>query len=58
MAPEKACTLLPMFHAITGCDTTREFKGKKKKIAGGTWNVFPDVLQAFLFLMSCRHSYS
>ena len=53
MGPEKA-RAMPIFHAITGCDTTSEFKGKKKKTAWETWNAFPKVTQAFLSLMDER----
>ena len=42
------------FHAITGSDTTSEFKGKKKKTAWETWNAFHEVTQAFLSLMDER----
>ena len=45
---------MPIFHAITGCDTTSEFKGKKKNTAWETWNAFPEVTQAFLSLMDKR----
>ena len=45
---------MPIFHVITGCDTTSEFKGKKKKTAWEIWNEFPEVTQAFLHLMDER----
>ena len=53
MGPEKA-RAMPIFHAITGCDTISKFKGKKKKTAWETWNAFPEVMQAFLSLMDER----
>ena len=53
IGPEKA-QAMPIFHAITGCDTTSEFKGGKKKTAWKTWNAIPEVTQAFLSLMDER----
>ena len=53
MGPEKA-RAMPIFHAITGCDITSEFKGKRKKTAWETWNAFPKVTQAFLSLIDER----
>ena len=53
MGPEKA-QAMPIFHAITGCDTISEFKGKKKKTARETWTAFPEVTEAFLSLMDER----
>ena len=53
VGPEKV-RAMSIFHAITGCETTSEFKGKKKKIAWETWNAFPDITQAFLSLMDER----
>ena len=32
---------LPLFHAITGCDTVSFFIGKGKKTAWDVWNVYP-----------------
>ena len=54
--PEKTHTL-SIFHAITGCDTTSKLKVKREKIAWETRNAFPDVPQALLPLMFCRHCY-
>ena len=39
---------LPVFHAITGCDTTSSFAGKGKKTAWDTWSAFPEVTDAFV----------
>ena len=36
-------TSLPVFHALTGCDTTSCFFGKGKKSAWQTWKIFPEV---------------
>jgi len=41
---------LPFFHALTGCDTTSCFFHRGKKSAWETWNVYPEVTQAFLEL--------
>ena len=39
---------LPVFHALTGCDTTTAFRGKGKKLAWQAW-------QAYM-MMLLRHS--
>ena len=44
------CRALPVFHAITGCDTTSAFSHKGKRSAWEAWNVYPAVTQAFLNL--------
>ena len=41
------CATLPMFHALTGCDTVSSFCGRGKKTAWNTWKVFPEATQAF-----------
>lgn len=40
---ENKARSLPVFHALTGCDTTSSFFGKSKLSAWNTWNIFPDV---------------
>jgi len=52
LGPDK-CSALPVFHAISGCDTTSSFAGKGKKTAWETWNSFPAVTAAFLELSAC-----
>ncbi len=44
------CRALPMFHAITGCDTTSSFAGKGKKTAWEAWQACPPVTDALLVL--------
>ena len=41
---------LPMFHALTGCDTTSTFYGKSKKSAWRAWELYPGVTSTFEFL--------
>ena len=41
---------LPVFHALTGCDTTSSFYGKGKKSAWQAWELYPDVTSTFEFL--------
>ena len=36
-----------MFHAPTGCDTLSSFAGIGNKTAWSTWNVYPEVTEAF-----------
>ncbi|KAG7175900.1 hypothetical protein Hamer_G009939 [Homarus americanus] len=51
LGPEKS-RALPVFHAITGCDTVSVFAGHSKKATWATWNAFPEVTTAFLSLAS------
>ena len=43
-------TSLPVFHALTGCDTTSGFFGKGKKSAWQAWEIFPEVMPTFEML--------
>jgi len=43
--------LIPTFHCFTGCDTTSAF-GRGKKSAQEPWKAYPDVTEAFLFMVS------
>ena len=47
----RICTTLPVFHALTGCDTVSAFGGRGKRTAWNTWKVFPDVTAAFEHLL-------
>ena len=38
---------LPVFHALSGCDTTSAFKGKGKKSAWLAWQAFEEVTATF-----------
>ena len=49
LGPTKA-RALPMFHALTGCDTVSSFVGHGKKTAWTTWNVLPQLTDAMLTL--------
>ena len=40
LGPQKALAL-PMFHALTGCDTVSSFAGHGKKAAWAVWAVLP-----------------
>ena len=42
VGPRKSATL-PLFHALTGCDTVSSFVGIGKKTAWAAWNVYPEV---------------
>jgi len=48
IGPEKA-QALPMFHAITGCDTFSSFFGHGKE-AWSTWNALPELTPALVTL--------
>ena len=41
------CSALPMFHAMTGCDTVSFFYRRGKSKAWETWAAYPDVTEAF-----------
>ena len=43
---------MPMFHAVTGCDTVSCFFGKGKKSAWDAWKLYEDVTDAFISLSS------
>lgn len=43
----RICVALPVFHALTGCDTVSSFGGRGKKTAWSTWKSFPAVTKAF-----------
>ena len=47
--PEKSLAL-PMFHALTSCDTVSGFVGHGKKTSWSTWNAFPELTDALLEL--------
>ncbi len=51
-------TVLPMFHALTGCDTVSSFFGHGKKTAWQVWQVFPQLTEAMEDLMACPQSIS
>src|SRR6218665_1789141 len=51
LGPAK-CLALPVFHCLTGCDTTSSFGGKGKKTGWEAWNAYPVVTEAFLNLSS------
>ena len=40
VGPRKSANL-PLFHALTGCDTVSSFAGMGKKTAYAAWNVYP-----------------
>ena len=46
----RCCSSLPIFHALTRCDTVSAFSGRGKKTAWATWKAFPEVTDAFIEL--------
>ena len=50
LGPEKS-RALPMFHALTGCDTSSAFVGHGKKTAWVAWNSLPELTDALLRLV-------
>ena len=49
LGPSKS-KCVPIFHALTGCDTTSFFAGYGKGTAWAAWKNFPDVTKTFLEL--------
>ena len=49
---------LPIFHALTGCDTTSFFAGYGKRPAWAVWENFPNVTSTFLELAGAPSSIS
>lgn len=43
---------LPMFHALTGCDTVSSFARRGKKTAWAVWTVLPELTEVLLLLSS------
>ena len=43
---------LPVFHALTGCDTTSSFKGKGKKLAWQAWQAHEEATETLQHLAS------
>ena len=54
---EAMSLLLPVFHALTGCDTTSTFRGKSKKLAWQAWQAYDDVTETFQYLASHSFEY-
>ena len=52
------CATLPVFHALTGCDTVSAFSGRGKKTAWNTWEVIPEVTEAFEDLLLMQQDMS
>ena len=48
------CKALPVFHAMTGCDTVSFIAGRGKLKAWEAWMASPPVTQAFLKLAACK----
>ena len=55
MRPQKPLAL-PMFHALTGCDTVSAFTSHGKRTAWITLNSFPELTEALLSLSFTPHS--
>ena len=54
MRPQKPLAL-PMFHALTGCDTVSAFTSHGKRTAWITWNSFAELTEALLSLSFMPH---
>ena len=49
IGPQKTRGLL-YFHAFTGCDVVSSFRGKGKRTAWETWNIFTEIAETFALL--------
>lgn len=49
--PERA-QVLPIFHALTGCDTVSSFNGRCKKSAFDAWNAYLEATCGFKALLN------
>ncbi len=49
LGPDKSLSL-PLFHAISGCDTTSSFLGIGKKTAWAAWDAYPDLSATLIAL--------
>ena len=47
----QSARVLPLFHSFTGCDTTSAFFGKGKKTSWQAWKSYPDVTEAFMYMV-------
>ena len=45
---EHKSRVLPMFHALTGCDTSSSFLEKGKKSAWNAWSAYPEFTDPFI----------
>jgi len=45
IGPDK-CKVLPLFHALTGCDIVSAFAGRGKRTAWTVWESFPELTNA------------
>ena len=55
LGPDKS-SVLPLFHAFTGCDTVSAFHGKGKKSAWDTWTAYGELTCAFAVMMDPVHA--
>ena len=46
---EEKCKGLPFYHSFTGCDTTSQFPGKRKKSSRAAWKAYPSVTRDFQY---------
>ena len=49
LGPQRSLAL-PLFHALTGCDTVSAFVGRGKKTCWEVWNKFPEITDIFVEL--------
>lgn len=52
LTPEK-CIVLPLFHALTGCDQSSSFAGRSKKTAWTVWKMFDELTNSLESIHCC-----
>ena len=52
----RACAVLHVFHAFTGCDTTSALARRGKKTAFNTWKLFTEVTAAYEDLLHMQEN--
>lgn len=55
LGPDR-CVALPMFHAMTGCDSVSFFAGRGKKTAWEVWKTYDTITRAFRILGELPHN--
>ena len=52
------CRALPLFHALSGCDTTSQLLGIGKKTAWDRWTCMPEITQVLLSVLDNPESFT
>ena len=50
----RKASALPVFHPLTGCDTTSAFAGRGKRPAWEIWSTLPEIASTFSALFNSK----